>query len=218
MGVETALVVGGGNILRGASFSASGAHRASADYMGMLGTVINALALSRRDRGARRRDARADGDSRSARWPSPSCAAARSRTSKGPRRDPRGGHGQSLLHDRHRRRAARRRASLRGAAQGTKVDGVYTADPPRTRARSATSELTYMQVLEQRLQVMDGTAITLCMENQPARVVFDLFEEGNIERVVRGEPLGRPIRSSHDSRTSSRHARAREALRTSRTC
>jgi uridylate kinase len=79
--------------------------------------------------------------------------------------------------------------------KATKVDGVYSADPKRDPKAQRFVELTYMQVLERRLKVMDGTAITLCMENRLPVVVFDLFVEGNIERVVKGEPLGTTIRS-----------------------
>jgi uridylate kinase len=93
-------------------------------------------------------------------------------------------------------------AALRAAELGcevllkaTKVDGVYSADPKRDPKAQRFVELTYMQVLERRLKVMDGTAITLCMENRLPVVVFDLFVEGNIERVVKGEPLGTTIRS-----------------------
>jgi uridylate kinase len=79
--------------------------------------------------------------------------------------------------------------------KATKVDGVYTADPKRDKAAERLSSLTHMQVLEKQLKVMDSTAISLCMESRLPVVVFNLFEEGNIERVVRGESLGTIIRS-----------------------
>jgi uridylate kinase len=79
--------------------------------------------------------------------------------------------------------------------KATKVDGVYSADPKRDPAAKRFEELSYMDVLKDGLRIMDGTAITLCMENRLPVVVFNLFEEGNLERVVRGEILGTRIRS-----------------------
>ena len=79
--------------------------------------------------------------------------------------------------------------------KATKVDGVYSADPKKDPRAQRFVELTYMDVLSRGLAVMDGTAITLCMENKLPVVVFNLFEEGNMERVVKGEPLGTTIRS-----------------------
>jgi uridylate kinase len=79
--------------------------------------------------------------------------------------------------------------------KATKVDGVYTADPKKVKDARRYEELSYMDVLSQGLRVMDGTAITLCMENRLPVIVFDMFEEGNLERVVRGESLGTRIRS-----------------------
>jgi uridylate kinase len=91
-------------------------------------------------------------------------------------------------------------ASLRATELGcevllkaTKVDGVYSADPKRDRSAQRYERLTYMDVLSQGLRVMDGTAITLCMEQKLPVVVFDMFAPGNIERVVRGEPIGTRI-------------------------
>jgi uridylate kinase len=79
--------------------------------------------------------------------------------------------------------------------KATKVDGVYTADPKRDAGARRYEELTHMDVLRDGLRIMDGTAITMCMENRLPVVVFNLFEEGNLERVVRGERLGTRIRS-----------------------
>ena len=80
--------------------------------------------------------------------------------------------------------------------KATKVDGVYTADPKKDKSASRYEELDYMQVLQQGLSVMDGTAITMCMENSLPVIVFNMFEEGNLERVIRGETLGTRIRSA----------------------
>ncbi|MSR60989.1 MAG: UMP kinase [Planctomycetes bacterium] len=195
LGVETAMVVGGGNILRGASFSANGAHRASADYMGMLGTVINALALSTalEEQGVDTRVLSAL-DIRQVAEPFVRRRAL-AHLEKGRVVILAGGTGNPFF-------TTDTAAALRAAELGcevmlkaTKVDGVYTADPKKDPRAQRYVELTYMQVLERRLKVMDGTAITLCMENRLPVVVFDLFVEGNIERVVKGEPLGTTIRS-----------------------
>ncbi len=195
LGVEMAMVVGGGNILRGATFSPSGAHRASADYMGMLGTVINALALSTaiEDQGVDTRVLSAL-DIRQVAEPFVRRRAL-AHLEKGRVVILAGGTGNPFF-------TTDTAAALRAAELGcevllkaTKVDGVYSADPKKDKKAQRYLELTYMQVLEQRLAVMDGTAITLCMENHLPVVVFDLFVEGNIERVVKGEPLGTTIRS-----------------------
>jgi len=195
LGVETAMVVGGGNILRGATFSASGAHRASADYMGMLGTVINALALSNamEEEGVETRVLTAL-DIRQVAEPFVRRRAI-AHLEKGRVVILAGGTGNPFF-------TTDTAAALRAAELGcevmlkaTKVDGVYSADPKKDPKAQRFERLTYMQVLERRLKVMDGTAITLCMENRLPVVVFDLFEEGNIERVVKGESIGTTIRS-----------------------
>ena len=195
LGVETAMVVGGGNILRGATFGKSGAHRASADYMGMLGTVINALALSNaiEEEGVETRVLTAL-EIRQVAEPFVRRRAL-AHLEKGRVVLLAGGTGNPFF-------TTDTAAALRAAELGcevllkaTKVDGVYSADPKKDRRAQRYQELTYMQVLEQRLAVMDGTAITLCMENRLPVVVFDLFVEGNIERVVKGEALGTTIRS-----------------------
>jgi len=195
LGVEVAMVVGGGNILRGASFSETGVHRASADYMGMLGTVINALALSSaiEDQGVETRVLTAL-EIRQVAEPFVRRRAL-AHLEKGRVVLLAGGTGNPFF-------TTDTAAALRAAELGcevmlkaTKVDGVYTADPKKDPNAKRYVELTYMQVLERQLKVMDGTAITLCMENRLPVVVFDMFVEGNIERVVKGEPLGTTIKS-----------------------
>jgi uridylate kinase len=196
MGVELAIVVGGGNILRGAQFSKLGAPRASADYMGMLGTVINALALqdALEQEGLETRVQTA--------------IEIRQVAEPFVRR-------KALTHLSHGRvvilaagtgnpffttdtAAALRATELNCEVllKATKVDGVYTADPKKDKSASRYEELDYMQVLQQGLSVMDGTAITMCMENSLPVIVFNMFEEGNLERVIRGETLGTRIRSA----------------------
>ncbi len=196
MGVETAMVVGGGNILRGASFSESGMHRASADYMGMLATVINALALSNafEDQGVETRVLTAL-EIRQVAEPFVRRRAL-AHLEKGRVVILAGGTGNPFF-------TTDTAAALRAAELGcevllkaTKDDGVYSSDPNQDPRAQRYTELSYMDVIERRLKVMDGTSITLCMENHLPVVVFDLFEEGNIERVVKGEALGTTIRAS----------------------
>ena len=195
LGVEVAIVCGGGNILRGAEFSRLGAHRASADYMGMLGTVINALALSEslEDEGIETRVLTAL-EIRQVAEPFVRRRAI-AHLKKGRAVLLAAGTGNPFF-------TTDTAAALRATElncdvllKATKVDGVYSADPKQDPTAERFSELTYMDVLGRGLKVMDGTAITLCMENSLPVVVFDLFEEGNLERVVRGETLGTKIRS-----------------------
>src|SRR5919199_1767083 len=120
MGVETAIVIGGGNIFRGVAASARGMDRATADYMGMLATEIKAEVI----------------------------------------------------------------------LKATKVDGIYNADPVTHPEASRYDRISYLQVLEQGLKVMDATAISLCMDNRLPIVVFNLRTPGNIRRAISGEPIG----------------------------
>jgi uridylate kinase len=194
-GVELAVVVGGGNILRGANFGQAGVHRASADYMGMLGTVINALALQGaiEELGVDTRVLTAL-EMRQVAEPFVRRRAL-AHLERGRVVILAGGTGNPFFTT---DTAAALRATELGCEvllKATKVDGVYSADPKTDPSAKRYDELAYMDVLQQGLRVMDGTAITLCMENRLPVVVFDLFREGNIERVVKGEPLGTTIRS-----------------------
>jgi len=194
-GVQVAVVVGGGNILRGANFSQLGGQRASADYMGMLATVINALALcdALESLGLPTRVMTAI-EIRQVAEPFLRRVAL-AHLEKGRVVILAAGTGNPFF-------TTDTAAALRAAElscdvllKATKVDGVYTADPKKDRAARRFDELTYMDVLKDGLRIMDGTAITMCMENRLPVVVFNLLEEGNLERVVRGEPLGTRIRS-----------------------
>ena len=189
-GVELALVIGGGNIFRGLAASSKGMDRASADYMGMLATMINALAVQ---------DAleNIDVDTR-----------VQSAISM-----------QEVAEPYIRRRAIRHlekgrvvifgagtgnpyfttdtAASLRAMEigadvimKGTKVDGVYSADPKKDSQAVKYRSLTYIDVLRKGLQVMDATAVSLCMDNSLPIVVFDVTTVGNVKRVVFGEEIG----------------------------
>jgi uridylate kinase len=194
-GVQVAVVVGGGNILRGGEFSRQGGQRATADYMGMLATVINALALcdALEAQGLPTRVMTAI-EIRQVAEPFLRRVAI-SHLEKGRAVILAAGTGNPFF-------TTDTAAALRAAElscevllKATKVDGVYSADPKRDPRAKRFEELSYMDVLKDGLRIMDGTAITLCMENRLPVVVFNLFEEGNLERVVRGDPLGTRIRS-----------------------
>src|SRR6266545_591739 len=189
-GVQLALVIGGGNIFRGLAASSKGMDRASADYMGMLATMINSLAMQ---------DAleKIGVDTRV------QSAIAM----------------QEVAEPYIRRRAIRHlekgrvvifgagtgnpyfttdtAASLRAMEigadvilKGTKVDGVYSADPKKDPQAVKFQSLTYLEVLKKGLQVMDATATSLCMDNNLPIIVFDVTVAGNVKRVVCGEKIG----------------------------
>ncbi len=195
LGVELAIVVGGGNILRGAKFSELGAERASADYMGMLGTVINGLALSDalEKNGVDTRVMTALEISKVA---EPFVRRrAMAHLAKGRVIILAAGTGNPFLTT--DTAAALRACELNCEVllKATKVDGVYTTDPKLDPSAVRIDQLKHKEVLDQGLAVMDAAAISLCMEAGLPVTVFDMFEEGNIERVVRGEDLGTTIRS-----------------------
>jgi len=194
LGVEVAIVIGGGNIFRGMAASAKGMDRASADYMGMLATVLNGLALQdaleKIDVHTRVQTAI---EMRAVAEPYIRRRAIR-HLEKGRVVIFAGGTGNPYF-------TTDTTASLRameiGAEvilKGTKVDGVYDADPllnPRARKYD---ELTYLDVLKKKLKVMDATAISLCMDYQIPIIVFNLKKRGNIKRVVLGERTGTKVR------------------------
>jgi uridylate kinase len=193
LGVETAVVIGGGNIFRGIQGSSAGMDRASADYMGMLATVMNALALqdSLEKMGVKTRVQSAI-------------------------------EMQQLCEPYIRRRATRHlekgrcvifaagtgnpyfstdtAASLRAMEIGaevifkaTKVDGVYDADPVKNPQAKKFTQLTYIEVLNRNLKVMDATAISLCMDNNLPIKIFDLLQPGNVKRAALGEQIGTTV-------------------------
>lgn len=193
MGIEIGIVIGGGNIFRGIAGAARGMDRAQADYMGMVATVINGLALQ-------------DALEKLGCYTRVMTAISM----------------QQVAEPYIRRRAIRHMekgrvvifvagtgnpyfstdtaASLRAMEiqaqailKATKVDGVYDRDPRKDRNAVRFERLTYLEVINRGLGVMDQTAVTLCMENRLPIVVFDLFEHGNIRRVVNGEPVGTTV-------------------------
>jgi uridylate kinase len=193
--VDIAVVVGGGNIWRGTMGDTRGMDRARSDYMGMLGTVINGLALSDalEQQGLETRVLTAIEIHQVA---EPFVRRkALSHLEKGRVVILAAGTGNPFFTT--DTAAALRATELECEVllKATKVDGVYTADPKKVKDARRYEEITYMEVLSQGLRVMDGTAITLAMENRLPVVVFNMLEEGNLERVIRGEKLGTRIRS-----------------------
>lgn len=194
LGVQVALVIGGGNIFRGVAAASKGMDRASADYMGMLATVMNSLAMQ---------DALEK-------------VGVITRVQSAIEM-------QAVAEPYIRRRAVRHlekgRVVIFGAGTGnpyfttdtaaslrameinadvilkaTKVDGVYNADPAKFSDAVKYPSLTYIDVLKQNLQVMDATATSLCMDNNLPIVVFDLTARGNILKVVLGEEIGTTVK------------------------
>lgn len=194
-GVQIAIVCGGGNILRGAEFSRLGAHRATADAMGMLGTVINALALSDgiEQAGVGTRVMTAI-DMRQVAEPFVRRRAVR-HLEKGRVVILAAGTGNPFFTTDTAAALRARELSCDVVMKATKVDGVYSSDPNIDASAERIPELAHQDVLQRGLKVMDAAAISLCMESEMPVVVFNLFEPGNIERVVRGENLGTTIRS-----------------------
>jgi len=190
LGVQTACVIGGGNIFRGVKASAKGMDRATADYMGMLATVINALALQ---------DALEKIDvvtrvvsaieMRAVAEPFIRRRAIR-HLEKGRVVIFAAGTGNPYFTT--DTAAALRAMEIKADAifKATKVDGIYSADPVTHPTATRYDRISYLNVLEQGLKVMDATAITLCMDNNLPIMVFNLRTPGNLKRAVMGEPVG----------------------------
>jgi uridylate kinase len=189
-GVEVAVVVGGGNIFRGLAASAKGMDRATGDYMGMLATVMNGLALqdAMESAGIETRVMTAIGMDEVAE-PYIRRRAMR-HLEKGRVVVMAAGTGSPFFTT---DTAAALRAVEIGAdilLKATKVDGVYSADPVKDPTAIRYEALTYTDVLSQRLAALDSTAVSLCMDNGMPILVFDINEEGNISRAALGEPVG----------------------------
>jgi uridylate kinase len=189
-GVEIAVVIGGGNIVRGMEASAHGLDRVAGDYMGMLATVINSLALrdALEQLGIETRVQSAIAMQQVAEPFIPRRAIRH--LEKGRVVILAAGTGNPFF-------TTDTTAALRAAEIGadvllkaTKVDGIYTADPLRDPTATRLRHLSYMEVLNRGLTVMDNTALTLCMDNGTPIIVFDLLAEGSIDRVVLGEDIG----------------------------
>jgi uridylate kinase len=190
IGCEMALVIGGGNIFRGLEGTEEGMERATADTMGMLATVINSLALqdALEKIGVSTRVMSAV-EMRQVAEPYIRRRATR-HLEKGRVVLLAGGTGNPYFTT---DTAASLRAMEVGAEvilKATKVDGVYDADPLKHEGAKRYGELSYIEVLNKELKVMDSTAISLCMDNRLPIIVFNIMEKGNIKRVVRGEEIG----------------------------
>ena len=193
MGVELAIVIGGGNIFRGFQAEERGMDRAAADYMGMLATVINSMALQ-------------DALERKGVYTRVQTAIAMAQVA------------EPFIRRRAIRHLEKGRivilagvtgnpyfttdttAALRAVELGaevilkaTKVDGIYTADPKKVKDAKRFTKLRYMDVLKKGLKVMDATAISLCMDNKLPIIVFDLLKQGNIRRVILGQNIGTTV-------------------------
>jgi len=195
LGVQIAIVIGGGNIFRGIAASAGGMDRATADYMGMLATVINALALqdALEKIGLQTRVLSAI-EMRAVAEPYIRRRAIR-HLEKGRVVIFAAGTGNPFFTT---DTAGALRAVEIGAdaiMKATKVDGIYTADPQRDARAERLERVTYIDVLNRGLQVMDAAAISLCMDNKLPIIVFDLTRTGNIKRIVLGEPVGSIVSS-----------------------
>ena len=199
LGVEVALVVGGGNIFRGLKASAAGMDRASGDYMGMLATVMNALALQ-------------DGLEKAGGFTRVMSAIEMREVA------------EPFIRRRAVRHMEKRRIVIFAAGTGnpyfttdsaaalraleikadvimkaTSVSGIYTADPRKDPKATKIEELSYMRVLRDELAVMDASAISLCKENGLPIIVFDMTRPGNIKRVVLGEKIGSLVHDMDDN-------------------
>jgi uridylate kinase len=190
LGVQTAIVIGGGNIFRGLAASAKGMDRSTGDYMGMLATVINALALqdALEHNGVPTRVLTAI-EMRAVAEPFIRRRAVR-HLEKGRVVVFAAGTGNPYFTT--DTAAALRAMEMKAEVilKATKVDGIYTADPVKNPDATRYDRISYLQVLQERLQVMDATAISLCMDNKLPILVFNMKTPGNIKRVVMGEAVG----------------------------
>jgi uridylate kinase len=194
MGVEIAIVVGGGNIFRGLNSDNSGISRTSGDHMGMLATVINSLALQSalEKTGVQTRVMTA--------ITMPSLAEPFIRR-RAVRHLEKGrvvifGAGTGNPYFTTDSAAALRASEIQADAliKGTKVDGIYTADPKKDPTASRYATITYDEAIQQQLKIMDAAAFSLCQENNIPIIVFNFFKENEIIRVLKGESVGTIVR------------------------
>ncbi len=198
LGVEVAVVIGGGNIFRGLAASSKGMDRASADYMGMLATVMNSLAMqdALEKQGVVTRVQSAI-DMQQIAEPYIRRRAVR-HLEKGRVVIFSAGTGNPYF-------TTDTAASLRAMEinaevilKATKVDGVYSADPKKDKSAVKLPTLTYLEVLQKGLQVMDATATSLCMDNNLPMIIFDMTQRDNIRKVVLGENIGTIVKGGNE--------------------
>lgn len=190
LGIQLCIVIGGGNIFRGTAGSRHGLDRVTGDYMGMLATVINALALQDSlERAGVHTRVQSAIEMRSVAEPFIRRRAVR-HLEKGRVVIFAAGTGNPFF-------STDTTAALRASEMGcevllkaTKVDGIYTSDPKRDPHAQRFDRISYSEALQRRLAVMDSTAFSLCMDNKMPIIVFDLFKHGNIKRAILGEPIG----------------------------
>ncbi|MDX1502678.1 MAG: UMP kinase [Thermoanaerobaculia bacterium] len=190
LGLEVAIVIGGGNIIRGLAASHRGIERVTGDYMGMLATVINALALqdALEKKGVTTRVQTAI-DIREVAEPFIRRRAIR-HLEKGRAVIFAAGTGNPYFTTDSAAALRANEIHAEVLLKATSVDGVYTADPNTDPTAERLARVSYQQVLEQNLRVMDTAAISLCRDNGVPIVIFELMKPGNIRRVVHGEPVG----------------------------
>src|SRR6266516_3588673 len=190
LGVQTGIVIGGGNLFRGLAASARGMDRATADYMGMLATVINGLALqdALEQLNVLTRVVTAI-EMRAVAEPFIRRRAIRHLEKKRVVIFAAGTGNPYFTTD---TAAALRAMEIKAEVilKATKVDGIYDADPVKVKDAKFYSEISYIDVLTQGLGVMDTTAISLCMDNKVPIIVFNIKAKGNIRRVIEGEKIG----------------------------
>jgi uridylate kinase len=190
LGVEVGIVIGGGNIFRGVAGSTKGMDRTTGDYMGMLATVINGLAMqdALEQAGVVTRVVTAI-EMRAVAEPFIRRRAIR-HLEKGRVVIFAAGTGNPYFTT--DTAAALRAMEMKADVilKGTKVDGIYTADPMIDKTATRFETITYLEVIEKGLKVMDSTAITLCMDNRLPIIVFNLRTPGNLRRTIMGEPIG----------------------------
>jgi uridylate kinase len=190
LGVELALVVGGGNIFRGVKAASAGMDRVSGDHMGMLATMINSLALQDQleQRGVQTRVLSAI-EIRQVAEPFIRRRAIR-HLEKGRVIILAAGTGNPYFTTDSAAALRAMEVKAEVLLKATKVDGIYSADPLSDPAATKFAHIGYREVLERGLKVMDATAISLCMDNRLPIVVFNIRRDGNIRRVIQGEPIG----------------------------
>ena len=205
MGVQVAIVIGGGNIFRGVEASVQGMERASADYMGMLATVINALALQN-SLEKRKVSTRVQSAIEMKELAEPYIRRKAMRhLEKGRTVIFAAGTGNPYFTT---DTAASLRAMEIGAdviLKATKVDGVYSSDPMKDPSAKKFSTITYIDVLKKGLSIMDSTAISLCMDNDLPIMVFNLRGRGNIRKILEGKKIGTLVRGNNGARVKKKH-------------